>query len=230
MLCGFSKHRLVPYKKLGFISKDVMLAQPPLWVGRPALTLSLSNSTTNKVIPHLETARIPSEGGAPVQVCLTRSHMRCAGRGAQVRPVATYVSIPKLIAGQAIDILTQKPEFKKNFDNLVNAKSAIIGKIRSIKLVELIDKMKEEIIIAEKLAALVRVADITDLNLINKKQFRRINASKYLNKKNIYRSNRIKILQTIETIKTDLRFDPKLDSNSLSIIPVSLLYYSNLKS
>jgi hypothetical protein len=76
---------------------------------------------------------------------------------------------------------------------------------------------------------LVRVADITNLNFLNKKKFRRINASKYLNKKNIYRSNRIKILQTIEIIKTDLRFEPKLDSNSLSNIPVSLLYYSNLK-
>jgi hypothetical protein len=76
---------------------------------------------------------------------------------------------------------------------------------------------------------LVRVADITDLNLINKKKFRRINSNKYLNKKNIYRSNRIKILQTIETIKTDFRFESKLDSNSLSNIPVDLLYYSNLK-
>jgi hypothetical protein len=128
-----------------------------------------------------------------------------------------------------INSLKLNTELKKSFNNLVFAKSTIIGKIRSIKLIELIDKMKEEIIVAEKLAALERVADITNLNLINKKQFRRINATKYLNKKNIYRTNRIKILQTIKTIKTDLRFEPKLDSNSLSIIPVSLLYYSNLK-
>ena len=67
-----------------------------------------------------------------------------------------------------------------------------------------------------------------NLNLINKKKLRRINASKYLNKKNINRINRIKILQTIETIKTDFRFEPKLDSNLLSNMPVSLLYYSNL--
>lgn len=120
-------------------------------------------------------------------------------------------------------------EFNKSFNNLVNAKLTIIGKIRSIKLVELMDKLKEEILIAEQLAALKRIADITDLNLINKKIFRRINKNKYLNKKNIKLSNRIKILQTIEIIKTDLRFEPKLDSNSFSKIPVSLLYYSNLK-
>jgi hypothetical protein len=122
----------------------------------------------------------------------------------------------------------QSIEFNKNFNNLVNAKSTIIGKIRSIKLVELMDKLREEILIAENLAALKRAADITDLNLINKKKFRRMNTSKYLNKKNIKLSNRIKILQTIETIKTDFRFEPKLDSNLLSSIPVSLLYYSNL--
>lgn len=127
------------------------------------------------------------------------------------------------------NLITERIEINENFNNLVNAKSIIIGKIRSIKLIELIDKMKEEIAIAEKLAALVRVADITDLNLINKKKSRRINSNKYLNKKNIYRSNRIKILQTIKTIKSDFRFEPRLDSNSLSNIPVSLLYYSNLK-
>jgi len=74
-------------------------------------------------------------------------------------------------------------EFNKTFNNLVNAKIIIIGKIRSIKLVELMDKLKEEILIAEKLAALKRVANITDLNLINKKIFRHMNKSKYLKKK-----------------------------------------------
>ena len=41
---------------------------------------------------------------------------------------------------------------------------------------------KKKIAIAEKLAALIRVADITELNLINKKKSRRINSNKYLNK------------------------------------------------
>ena len=35
--------------------------------------------------------------------------------------------------------------------------------------------------------------------------------------------------QMHKIIKKDFRFEPKLDSNSLSNIPVSLLYYSNLK-
>lgn len=109
---------------------------------------------------------------------------------------------PRITDGEAIN-LNQNIEFIKSFNNLVNAKSTIIGKIRSIKIVELIDKLKEDIIIAEQLAALVRVADITDLNLKNKKKIRRLNASKYLNKKKISKSNRIKILQTIKTIKTD---------------------------
>jgi len=120
-------------------------------------------------------------------------------------------------------------EIKNSFNNLVKAKSTIIGKIRSIKLLELIDQLKEKIVIAEKLAALVRVADITDLNFSNKKKSRKINSFKYLNKKNIFKSNRIKILQTIKSIKTDFRFEQKLDSNSLSNLPISLLYYSNLK-
>jgi len=61
-------------------------------------------------------------------------------------------------------------EFNKSYNNLVNAKLTIIGKIRSIKLVELLDKIKEANIRAEELAALKRVADITNLNLINKKK------------------------------------------------------------
>jgi hypothetical protein len=120
-------------------------------------------------------------------------------------------------------------EFYKSYNNLVNAKLTIIGKIRSIKLIELLDKIKEANIRAEELAALKRVADITNLNIINKKKSRNINSSKYLIKKNILLSNRIKILHTIKTIKTDFIFEPKLDSNALSRIPVSLLYYSNLQ-
>jgi hypothetical protein len=125
--------------------------------------------------------------------------------------------------------LIQSNEYIKNFNNLVDAKSIIIGKIKSIKLIELIDKIKEESLIIEKLNALIRVADFTDLNKFNKKKYRRINASKYLNKKNINKLNRIKILQTIKTIKTEYNFESKIDGNSLSIVPVPLLYYSNLK-
>ena len=51
----------------------------------------------------------------------------------------------------------------------------MIGKIRSIKLVELLDKIKENIIKDEELAALKRVADITNLNLNNKKKSSQLN-------------------------------------------------------
>ena len=36
-------------------------------------------------------------------------------------------------------------------------------------------------------------------------------------------------MHTIKSIKNDFRFEQKLDSNSLSNLPISLLYYSNLK-
>jgi hypothetical protein len=131
--------------------------------------------------------------------------------------------------GTVSDHFIHNLEIKNSFNNLVNAKSIVIGKIRSIKLLELIDQLKIELDIAEKLAALIRVADITDLNLNNKKKSRKINSFKYLNKKNIIKSNRIKILHAIKSIKNDFRFEQNLDSNSLSNLPISLLYYSNLK-
>ena len=123
-------------------------------------------------------------------------------------------------------------EIKKNnllHKNLVNAKSTIIGKIRSIKLIKLLDNLKEEIAIAEKLAALVRISDITDLRYSNKRINRKINSFKYLNKKKISKLNRIKILHTIKSINKDLNFERKLDSNFSSKLPITLLYYSNLK-
>lgn len=137
-------------------------------------------------------------------------------------------ALTKEIIHNTILNLVPSNEFIKSYNNLINAKSTIIGKIKSIKLIQLVDKLKEEILIAEQLEALVRVADFTDLNKKNKKKYRQINASKYLNKKKINKSNRIKILQTIKTIKTDFNFESKIDGNSLSIVPVPLLYYSNL--
>lgn len=47
---------------------------------------------------------------------------------------------------------------EKSFTNLVNAKSTIIGKIRSIKLLELIDELKNRIKIIDELVVLVRFA------------------------------------------------------------------------
>jgi hypothetical protein len=121
-------------------------------------------------------------------------------------------------------------EFKKTFQNLIDTKSTIIGKIRSIKLIEFIDKMKENKIKAEIEAAKVRLADITELNIDNKKKYRKVNRSRYIVKKAVNIYNRLKILHLIEVIKTDFNFEAKIDSISQSIIPVPVLYYSNLKN
>ena len=134
------------------------------------------------------------------------------------------------VQGTAMDHLKKNLEIQNSFNNLVNAKSIIIGKIKSIKLLELIDKIKITMDIAEKLIALIRVADITELNITNKKKSRKIYSYKYLNKKNIFKPNRIKILHTIKGIKKDFKFEKNLDSNSLSNLPISLLYYSNLNT
>ena len=227
----FTLSKLDPYKKLGFISKEITLYQVLKTDKMFIKDGAEFKSRINKVAfdPQQKSALWQASLG-PV---LLRSANGCEVKEEAVQPEPLNKignNIASLAVRQAANSLDLNIEFNKNFNNLVNAKSTIIGKIRSIKLVELIDKIKEEIIIAEKLAAMVRVADITNLNLVNKKKFRRINASKYLNKKIVYRSNRIKILQTIETIKkTEFRFEPKLDSNALSNNPVSLLYYSNLK-
>jgi len=197
-----TNHKLKSFKKFGFISKDINLPLALLLHSVPVKEQYSITPKVPKVLKGIEESFVLTNGAKAVTN--------------QIIQQVVNSSIPNI-------------ENNKSFNNLVNAKSIIIGKIRSVKLIELIDKLKEEITIAEKLAAMVRVADITDLNLINKKKSRQINSNKYLNKKNIYRSNKIKILQTIETIKTDFRFESKLDSNSLSNIPVDLLYYSNLK-
>lgn len=126
--------------------------------------------------------------------------------------------------------LKNELEFKNNFNNLVDAKEIIIGKIRSIKLIELLDYLKEEIAIAEKLATLVRIASFTEFkNYANNNKFRKINSFKYLNKNNISKLNRITILHTIKSINKDFKFEHKLDSNKSSNLPITLLYYSKLK-
>jgi Mitochondrial ribosomal protein (VAR1) len=206
-------------KKFHFISKEINLF---MYFSPPRRRRAQASRNITELISkeqHINTAPLLSipKGEAPEGAWKIKQNLILSNGIKTITSKNTY------------NLISERIEINESFNNLVNAKSIIIGKIRSIKLIELIDKMKEEIAIAEKLAALVRVADITDLNLINKKKSRRINSNKYLNKKNIYRSNRIKILQTIKTIKSDLRFEPRLDSNSLSNIPVSLLYYSNLK-
>lgn len=210
-------------KKLNFISKEINLFMN--FSIRNITELFSKEQYINTTMWKIKNNLILTNGAKDItskniqQASLTSSKVNepTAERGSEVN---IYNFIPQR---------SERIEINESFNNLINAKSIIIGKIRSIKLIELIDKMKEEIAIAEKLAALVRVTNTTDLNLINKKKSRRINSNKYLNKKNIYRSNRIKILQTIKTIKSDFRFEPRLDSNYSSNIPVSLLYYSNLK-
>jgi hypothetical protein len=209
----FSIHRLDPFKKLGFLNKDI----------------SLPVVTYGSALSHL--ANLPAVLQRPAESSLVEEQPVSVPGKVVSEIAAQDYSVRSRVTSQGIKFFNpiRSSEFTKNYNNLVNAKLTIIGKIRSIKLVELLDKIKEAQIRAEELAALKRVADITNLNLINKKKSRSLNSSKYLNKKHILLTNRIKILQTIETIKTDLIFEPKLDSNILSKAPVSLLYYSNLK-
>ena len=118
----------------------------------------------------------------------------------------------------------------KNFKNLFLDKNTIIGKIKSINLVEVMDEVKRETLIAAKLADLLKKSDMTELSLRNKKTSRKINSFKHLNKKKIFKSNRIKILYAISSIKKDSRFEFNLeDITSYNNLPISLWYYSNLK-
>lgn len=193
-------------KKLGFISKDISL------ISSSEFTPSVAKQ--DKTINSLSTK-------TPTQLSVNSGLLEIGSSELNLAP--------------SLQLEEQRStKFNESFNNLVFAKSTIIGKIKSIKLIELIDRLKEQMLIAAKLAANKRINNITPLKLKNKKKLRHINATKYVNKKNIKKNNKNKILQTIKTTKTDFIFDLKLDSHFSeaadpeSNIPVPLLYYSNL--